>query len=76
MTITDEHRKIAKLLEDHLLKCQTNSTVISIDQFYEMAGRQRLTEKFYSGVAAASETRHLLVAFGENVVAVTRDVGP
>lgn len=76
MSITEEHKKVAKMLENHLLECRTNSTVISIDKFYEMAGRERLTEKFYSGVAAAGELRHLLVAFGENVVAVTRDVDP
>ena len=76
MGVTDEHKNVAKMLEDHLLKCGTNSTVISIDDFYKMAGRERLTEKFYSGVAAASESGHLLVAFGENVVAITRDVGP
>lgn len=76
MGVTEEHRNVARTLEDRLLRCGSNSTVISIDDFYQMAGRERLTEKFYSGVADACESRHLLVAFGENVVAITRDVSP
>lgn len=74
MNITDEHKEVAKKLEDRLLKSQANSTIIPIGEFYDMTGRMRLTEKFYSGVAAVGESRHLLISFGENIVAVTRDV--
>lgn len=72
----DAHKQVARLLEEHLLNSKSNSTVIPIDQFYVLTGRERLTKKFYGGVTEAGEARHLLIAFGENVVSVTRDVAP
>lgn len=74
MEITTEHLQVAKALEQKLLESKANNTVISMDEFYEMSGRERFTNKFYQGVQAAGESRHLLIAFGDHVVAVTRDV--
>lgn len=74
--MSDEHIQVVKRLEERLLTSQTNSIVIPMTEFYALAGRERLTKKFYGGVTEAGDSRHLLIAFGENVVAVTRDVAP
>lgn len=72
--MNDEHKLVAKKLEDQLLASGKNSTVIPVEEFYDLTGRERLTAKFYDGVKEAGEYRHILIAFGENIVSVVRDV--
>lgn len=74
--MNDEYQTVAKELEARLLVTKSNSVAIPVGEFYDITGRERMTEKFYKGVTDAAGSRHLLVAFGDNVVAVMRDVEP
>ena len=69
-----EHLSVASEIEKRLLAAGANSMAIPVDDFYELAKRDRLTEKFLNGVKDACEEKRLLVSFGEKVVAVMRDV--
>lgn len=76
MSQSDPYGEVAKNLESILLRSQSNTAVIPMEEFYSLTGRERLTNKFYAGVSQAGGERHLLIAFGENIVAITRDVKP
>ena len=74
--MAEEHVNVVNAIETKLLNAKANNIAIPIDDFYKMAGRDRLTDKFCNGVKEAGGNKLLLISFGDNIVAVTRDVAP